>query len=44
MITHRVVGLFSGGIGGLVRADYVAFFGEDGEDLNFLAMLLREPV
>lgn len=43
MATHRVGWLFSGGVGRLVRANYVAFFSEDGEQFNFLAVLFREP-
>lgn len=41
--THSVGWLLSGGVGRLVRANYVTFFGEDGEHFDFLAALLCEP-
>lgn len=44
MVTHRVGWLLIGRVGCLVRADYFAFLGEDGEDFDFLAALLHKPI
>lgn len=42
--TYRVGWLLSGRVGCLVRANYIAFLGEDGEDFDFLAVLLHKPL
>lgn len=42
--TYRVGWLLSGRVGCLVRANYVAFLGEDCEHLDFLAAFLHKTV
>lgn len=44
MATHRVIRLLGGRVGCFMRAYYVAFFGKDGKDFDFLATLLHKPI
>jgi hypothetical protein len=42
--THGVIRLLGGRVGCFMRADDIAFFGEDGKYLDFLATLLHKPI